>query len=242
MNRLPVILAALLVLLAGCSSAVPVQNASAGDGEPQNTITVGAAGQVTAAPDLAIVNVAVEHTADTAEAAREGAATDANRMRAALRDAGIPDDAVTTSGFSLHVQYDYSRETREVIGYQAVHSYRIEVTPDRAGEVIDLAVGNGATSVYGVQFGLSEERQQELRAEALSTAMENARSDADTIADAAGVGIVGVSAVSTSNAPVYTPSPVFAEARAADAAGAPTQIEAGDVTVRATVQVTYETN
>lgn len=240
MKRVPILVAALLVLLAGCSSAVPVSNASAADTDPANTISVGASGQVTAAPDLAIVAVAVERTADTAEEAREGAATDANRMRAALRDAGVPDDAVTTSGYSLSVQYDYSKETREVVGYQAVHRYRIEVTPERAGEVIDLAVGNGATAVHGVQFSLSEERQQELRADALAAAMENARSDADAIADAAGISVVGVSSVSTSNAPVYTP--YVAEARADSAGGAPTQIEAGDVTVSATVQVVYGAN
>jgi hypothetical protein len=158
-------------------------------------------------------------------------------MRTALREAGVPDERVTTEGFNIYPQYDHRDDDRDPDGYRAVHAFRIEVAPDRAGEVIDTAVGNGATSVSGVQFTLSEERQQDLREEALVIAVENARADAEAVAGAAGVSVGEVRSLSTSNAG-GGPVP-FAEARA-DTAGGSTVVEPGEVSVRASVSVVYE--
>lgn len=231
----------LLVVLAGClGGAAPLNNAALSngtDGPEGPTISVSSSGSVDAAPDLAVVYLSVEAEADSAEAARAQVASDATRMRDALRDAGISDDAVTTTGFAVHIVYDYSNEGREVVGYRAVHSYRVEVSPEEAGTVIDTAVGNGATRVSGVQFTLSDERRQELRAQALEEAMTSARADADAIAGASDLTVSGVHSVSTSNGgggPIYYDRAV---AEAGD--GASTVLEPGDVTVTASVSVVY---
>lgn len=238
-------LVAVLVLLAGCVGAgSPSVAAQSGTEETTNdgptpSVTVGASATVEAAPDLAVVRVAVEATADSAEEARASVATDAERMRAALRDAGVPDDAVRTEAFSIYPQYDYDGETREreLVGYRAVHAYRIEVAPDRAGEVIDVAVGNGATSVSGVSFTLSDAAEQELRQEALTAAMGNARADAETVAAAAGATLGDARTISTSNGGSVGPFPAY-ETRA-DAGGS-TVVEPGTVRVSASVTVVYD--
>ena len=234
---------ALLVLFAGCLGAAgptPLAQSSttpnAADAADGSTISVSGSATVEATPDLAVVRVAVEREADSAEAARSQVATAAESMREALRDAGIPDDAVSTESFAVYEQYDYRDGDREPDGYRAVHAYRIEVEPDRAGEVIDLAVGNGADRVSGVAFTLSDERRSELRQEALTLAVENARTDAETMATAAGVSVGEVRSLSTSNdvGPVY---PV--EFASADQAGGRTTIEPGEVSVTASASVVY---
>lgn len=244
---------AVLVLLAGCAGAgVPSgtdgngdSNAETGssdvavgshDAAGNSTVTVGASATVEAAPDLAVVTVAVEATADSAEAARAAVAEDAERMRAALRESGVPDGNVSTAAFDVRPQYDHRGDERELVGYRAVHAYRVEVAPDRAGEVIDVAVGNGATSVSGVSFTLSDEARQELREEALTAAVENARADAETVAAATGTTLGEVRTVSTSN-DGGGPGPVY-ETRA-DAGGS-TTVEPGTVSVSASVTVVYE--
>ena len=240
-TRTPVALVAVLVVLAGCAGAGTPSVAGGSDGTTgatsgNSTVTVGASASVEAAPDLAVVRVAVETTAESAEAARATVAADAERMRAALREAGVPDENVSTAAFDIYPQYDHDGETRELVGYRAVHAYRIEVAPDRAGEVIDVAVGSGATSVAGVSFVLSDTARQELRGEALTAAMGNARADAETVAAAADRSLGEVRTVSTSNGggvPV-----AYAEARA-DAGGS-TVVEPGTVQVRASVTVVYE--
>ena len=237
-------LVALLVLLAGCVGAAspsaladePAPSLSQAD-ENTPSISVSGSATVEAAPDLAVVRVAVEREARTADRARGEVATAVEEMRQALRDAGIPDEDVTTESFNVYLQYDYRDGDRTPDGYRAVHSFRIEVTPDRAGEVIDLSVGNGADRVSGVSFTLSEERRAELRQEALTLAVENARTDAETMAAAAGVPVGSVQSLSTSNSfgPVY---PVDF-ARAEDASGGQTVIEPGDVSVTASASVVY---
>ena len=235
--------AAVLVLLAGCMGAGSPSVAAQTDGtEPTNespnpTVTVGASASVEAAPDLTVVRVAVEATAESAEEARSTVAAAAERMRAALRDAGVPDENVSTEAFNVYPQYDYSDETRELVGYRAVHAYRVEVAPDRAGEVVDLAVGNGATSVYGVSFELSDQARQDLREEALTAAVENARADAETVAAASNASLGDVRSISTSDGGDGGPIP-FAEDRGAG--GASTVVEPGTVRVTASVTVVYD--
>lgn len=244
-RTLAAVAAAVLVFLAGCVGAgSPSVAAQTGETESTNentgpTVTVGASASVEAAPDLAVVRVAVEATAESAEEARATVADDAERMRAALREAGVPDGNVSTEAFNVYPQYDYSDETREFVGYRAVHAYRVEVAPDRAGEVVDLAVGNGATSVSGISFELSDEVRQELREEALTAAVEKARADAETVATASGGSLGDVRSVSTSDGGDGGPGPIpFTESRSADDAS--TVVEPGTARVTASVTVVYE--
>ena len=242
-RTLAAVAAAVLVFLAGCVGAgSPSVATQTGETESTNdsgspTVTVGASASVEAAPDLAVVRVAVEATADSAEEARSDVAADAERMRAALREAGVPDENVNTEAFNVYPQHDYDGETRELVGYRAVHAYRVGVAPDRAGEAVDTAVGNGATSVYGVSFELSEEARQELREEALTLAVENARADAETVAAASGASLGDVRSISTSDGGDGGPIPL-AESRSAD--GASTVVEPGTVRVSASVTVVYD--
>lgn len=240
------LLVAFLALTAGCLGAVQPSTtalAQQTDGGPEGpSVTVSAQGQVDAAPDLAVVNLAVVARADSADAARQQVADGVESMRQALRDAGIPDEAVSSTGYNLHVEYDYNGEEREVVGYRAGHSFTVELDDvERAGEVIDVAVSNGATNVNGVQFTLSDERRQELRAQAIEQAMTNARSDADAIAAAGDITLAGIHSASTSDGGYY-PGPMYAERAADGAAGASTTLEPGTVTVTATVTVVYDAN
>lgn len=231
-RALPFALAFLLVL-AGCSG--PLQSADSGAAADATTVDVTGTGQASADADLALVFVSVTARADTAEEARSIVAADVDRVRSALRASGVPDDAVTTASFRVSPRYDASERDPRLVGYTAVHAFRIEVAPDRAGEVIDLAVGNGADEVDGVRFTLRDETRAELRERALTRAVETARADADTVAAAADLTVTGVSQVSTSGgfAPAF-------DARVDEAAGGgATTLEPGPVTVTATVSVTY---
>ena len=231
---------AALVVLAGCGAALQTTGGStpAGGtdaGDAQRTISTSGTGEVAADADRAVVTVAVTARADTAEGAREAVATNATRMRGALRDAGVDDGDVTTASYRVRPRFETDRERgdRTIAGYEAVHAYRIDAAADAAGTVVDTAVGNGADEVQGVTFTLSDETRAELREEALERAMSTARADADTIASSAGLSITGVQSARTSSGfgPAY-------EIRDS-AEGGGTTFDAGSVTVTATVDVTY---
>ncbi|MGQ4556685.1 SIMPL domain-containing protein [Halobellus sp. GM3] len=229
---------AALVLLAGCSAPLQTTNGSDSLTDAERTISTSGTGEVSTDADRAVVDVAVTARADGAEAAREAVAADATRMREALREAGVNDESVTTSSYRVRPITNVDREAgeREIVGYEAVHAYRIETTPDAAGTVVDTAIGNGASEVHGVTFTLSDDTRAELRERALDRAMNAARSDADAIASSAGLTVTGVQSASTSggNAPVYE-----MRETAADSGGVPTEFDAGSVTVTANVDVTY---
>jgi len=223
-----------LLVTAGCSAA-PLGVASAQDETPEaGTVTVSGNGGASAAPDTATVRFAVTATAGAADSARETVATDSESVRAALSEAGFGE--ARTVGYSLAPVYEGRYEERTVTGYRVAHRFAVDAAPDRAGELVDVVTDAGANELSGVSFGLSADARDELRAEALRDAMARADSDARAVADAANRAVGGVSEVSTGYAPVYPYE------RGAVAADAPTTITPGDVTVSASVTVTYELN
>lgn len=225
----------LVVLMAGCFGAQ--SPASQTENPPANTtISVGATAEVSAPPDLALVRVAVVATGPDAESVRSRVAANASRMREALRDTGIPDDQIHTTSFHLHAIRDRTEEGREIVEYRAEQSFEIETSVDGAGTVIDTAVMNGANQVDGVQFTLTDETRRNLRQEALDQAVRNARSDADVIASASGIEIVGTQSVSTGHVGVQPFERHFADG---NGGGGGIEVDPGPVTVSATVSVTY---
>lgn len=235
-----------LVLAAGClapfgSAADPQGQFEQVDSSDGPTVSVSATGTVTAAPDEAVVRFAVVRTADSAEAARAGLAEDVAAVRGAIRDAGVPDDAVETSSFGVFPVYDYDRPRdgtgpREPTGYRATHALAVTVPVDDAGATVDTVVGAGADEVYGVEFTLSDERRADLRSQAVENAVAAARADADAAAGAAGLSVDSVRTITVEDG--GSVSPFFARAEA-DAAGAGTSFDPAPATVRATVRVTY---
>jgi uncharacterized protein YggE len=232
MNRVIPAAVGALVLLSGCAGALQTGTEEPADVGP--TIEVAGTGSASAEPNLAVVHLGVEATADGADPAREAVARDVASVRAALADAGVPGANVTTTAFGISPVYDTVDGERRLLGYRAAHSLAVEVPPGRAGEAVDLAVGAGATSVDGVRFTLTDERRASLRATALERAMSAARTDADGIAAAADLSVVGVRHASTGAE--FSPYP---SARFEDAAGAGTTLQPAPVTVTVTVDVTY---
>ena len=107
----------------------------------------------------------------------------------------------------------------------------------RTGDVIDIAVSNGANMANSIQFMLSDEQAQALRTEALREAVARAQADAETVASALRVTLGPVQNAEITQG--YTPVLFENYALDAKAAPVPTPIEAGDITVTATVSVSY---
>ncbi|MBX0295370.1 SIMPL domain-containing protein [Haloarcula nitratireducens] len=225
----------LAVLLAGgvgfaLASGGPVPSAE------NATVSVSADATVERAPDRATVTVAAVGRGETAAAARNNLSGDADAVQGALEDAGAN---VTSARFSIHPEYERTETGREQVGYVAVHTVEAETSDvDAVGSLIDVAVDAGADRVEGITYGLSEQTRQDARQEALTTAMDRARTDAETVAAAEERSVDGVAAIQTSDSGRYV---VRAEMAAdAGSAGGSTVISPGPVTVDAAVQVTYE--
>jgi len=205
---------------------------------PGRTITVTGDAEVASKPDQARLSAGVVTQAETAAAALNANSAAMNRVFAALRMAGIPENRMQTSNFSVQPQYAPFRpenpEPQRIIGYQV--SNNVTVTVDdltKLGSTLDALVRSGANQLGGIQFMIADPKPLAERARAL--AVVDAAAKARTLAMAAGVTLGSVMAIqeSTNTRPI----PVFAMARAVAQEAAP--IAEGEERVNVNVTMVY---
>ena len=231
--------------LAGCIGSAQT---ATGDGESR-TLTVSKSGEATATPDKAIVHVSIESTGDSPSAVRNELSERSATLNDGLIATGIPEDDITTGRFSIYERRESARlpegggtdsdgARQEPTRYEGSHAFRIEVDDvDSVGSVIDTAIESGADTVNWIEFTLSEARQAELREEALQSAIEAARTESEYVAGEVDQSVVGVKSVDTSGGGFSPVGREYATAEAADSRS--TELQPGDVTVRATARITY---
>ncbi len=201
--------------------------------EEKNIIVVSGEGQAKTDPDMAVVSVGISKQSSTAKAAQDSV----NKTATAIRDAVLKvvgdRKLIQTSGLSLYPQ---SNQAGKTIGYQASNMITITVNDiAKAGDVVDAATDAGATNLSGISFGLKDPKKA--RALALKDAVADAKSKADSLAEALGVKITEIVEV-TEGGSNYNPYPVQFKAAAMEMrAGAP--IEAGQVELGASVTIKY---
>jgi uncharacterized protein YggE len=191
--------------------------------------------------------VAVESHGTTAQLAAGSNARKMDAVFVALKKFGIVPPHVATVQYALEPEYaPYDSKvptplSQRIIGYTARNMVRVEVdSMPLAGSVIDATVAAGANRIDQLSFELRDMTSAQM--EALKQAVANARAQADVIAAAAGQHLGLPLNINTS----YSyPRPVMqmAYARmAGDAAAAPppTPVEAGNLTVTASVNITYK--
>ncbi|MCL4435853.1 MAG: SIMPL domain-containing protein [Thaumarchaeota archaeon] len=212
-----------------------------------NIISVSGTGTVGVQPDRAKIQMAIVTEAATAEKASAQNADNFNALLKALLAAGIPKDQIETIQYSIYPVYDYSQANRNpfITGYRATHLIVVTVIPTQSsdlgkatGTIIDTAVSAGVNQITTITFTVSDQKIKDLRNQALTAAVTDARSKADSMAKALGVTILGVHQASESS---YTPVPVM-YAGPADIAGkaASTELVPGEMKVTASVSIVYE--
>jgi uncharacterized protein YggE len=189
-------------------------------------------------PDQARVNIGVVTESATAEEAGAQNAEHTTAVIAQLRSLLGDKADIHTTSYSLNPNYHYQPNggSPTITGYTANNTVQVRIDDLKmVGKVIDAVTANGANAINGIQFDLRDEKP--VRTEALKQAALNARANAEAIAAALGVRVVGLASAETSD--VQVPRPMMALAQVQKAAVA-TPVEPGTVDVRAQVQVTLE--
>lgn len=189
-------------------------------------------------PDRAFVTLATETLAQRPADAQQRNAQSMTAVRAALKNARVPDDAVRTLSYSLNEEVEFPDGKRVSRGYRATNL--IEVRLDdvtRVGEVIDAAVQSGAARVNDIRFDLKNREGAER--DALRQAVADARARADAMAAGANVSIGTVLRVEEQGAgPMPPPQPMRMNMAVAHDAAAPTPVSAGELEISAAVTLT----
>ena len=232
MRRLTIIITSLLAL-AAVAAVTRAGDAPAAAGEPGNGITVQGSGSVTSVPDRAQLSFGVETQAATAKAALAANSAEMRKVIAALRAAGATD--VQTQSVALYPRYAETDGSAQgsVQSYVAQNSVSAVIRElDKAGTVIDAAVGAGANQVSGP--ALSRGDQDALYRRALAEAVADARARAQALAAASNLTLGRVTQIVEGGS---VPLPQYDAMKSSAEAGTP--IEPGEQELVASVTVTF---
>jgi uncharacterized protein YggE len=172
---------AIFVLLTGCVAAGAQQASQVQlKIEPANrTLTVSAEDRVTVDPDVAILHVGFQTQPSDAKGAYAAGAKISNDIVAALKQAGISETSIRSEWQRLESAYGKSHK------FTLAQQWTVKVPPERAAEILDVAVSAGATDSGQIEWTVADE--QALEDKALDGAAARARAQAAVLAKGMGV-------------------------------------------------------
>jgi len=216
-------------------------NHSFADEYQKSTMSVDGKGEVVVKPDMAILGISVETIAKNAKEAVSENSAKTNEVISTLKKKLGPDDTLKSSEYTLSPVYEYDQAKKRSF----ITSYRVtnEVTVktfriEKLGEIIDATTDVGANKVNGPAFD-SSKREESKRA-ALTKAVEDAKKTARSLADAANIKIVKILRITPSyNYPMPVYKQTYRTAMATESSDPP-DIESGDLSIEANVNIIYE--
>lgn len=227
--------ALLSLLLVGCSLSAVEQS----DGS--NVLAVSGRGEVTAEPDIALVTLGVSVRRRSATAALGDAAKSMQAVLDTLDDAGVDEEDIATSDFSIDQEFDRLRSgVRRSLGYRVDNDVRVKIRDVAdVGEIIDAVVAAAGDDVVVDRISFRVDDPSEMLAEARELAMADARAKAEQLASLAEVklGKVMLLNESTNGAWLDRRSLTLDSLSGFLAA---TPIVVGQLTVTASVSIAYE--
>ena len=204
---------------------------------PPDVVVTSGEGLLQAAPDRAWITIAAETRGPSAREAQRRNTEAMRPVQDALRKAGIPADAVRTVGYDLQQEWDFVNNKRVSRGYVARNSIEVRVDDvTRLGELLELSVGQGATTVSGLRFDLKD--RAKLERDALRQAVAEARAKAEAAAAGAGRAVDRVIKVEEGGGPPSPPMPMFRAAQANQVTASDVPIATGQIEIRAVATVT----
>lgn len=232
------VLMVLAVLLSACGSvALPAA-------QPQpavvRNLSVSGAGQVTLKPDIAYIYIGV-HTEDPSAAdavARNNA--DTQKLIEALKAEGVAADDLRTTNFSIWTNTPYGPD-----GLPGTPVYMVDNTVYMTvrdlgglGDLLDAAVQAGANNINSIQFDVADKTQA--MADARKAAVAAAKTQAQELAEAAGVSLGEIQTISYFDS---VPYPVFdgvGRGGGVESEAMSVPINPGTMQLTVTVTISYE--
>jgi uncharacterized protein len=197
------------------------------------TLTVSAEDHVSVDPEIAVLHIGFQSQPGDAKAAYAEGTRTSNAIIGAIKQAGIPE-----SDIHSEAQYLDRDPTPKTHRFMLTHQWTVRVPTERAAEILDIAVTNGANSSGQIDWTVKDARA--LEEQALDRAASRARENAAVLAKGMGVKLGNLIYVSNSlsSGGIY-PRPMMAMAKTAEAPSQPLAIEPQKVTRDANVYAVF---
>lgn len=220
--------------------------ATADENDLTPQVSVSATGSAEVAPDMAVINLTVVREAETAREALDANTAAMSEVLAAMQAEGIAERDLQTSNFNIQPRYVYpepvdgERPAPRIVGYEVSNSLTVRIRDlERVGAILDTSVTLGVNRGGGIRF--TNDDPAEAIAQARSKAMRNAIAKAETLTEAAGIGLGRILSISENS---NEPRPMAIERAAVMQSdmgnAAPVPVAAGENSYQVTVNVTFE--
>lgn len=234
------LLAALLGSAALATPAMAQQPATALQAIAGTRLDISATGEATRIPDVAVISAGVVTRASTATAALEQNSAQMNRVRAALKRAGIADRDIQTSNISLNPEYRYAdNQPPALTGYTASNQVNVRFRDIRnTGKILDALVAEGANQLNGPNLTIDE--PEAALDEARTKALAVGRARAELYARSLGMRVVRLVAVTESGGGYAPPPPMPVAVMAARGERDYAKIDPGEQKLSVSLGMTFE--
>ncbi len=208
----------------------------------QTGIWVVGRGEVTAPPDLALLNAGVEAIALTVAEANSQASRAMDRIVQALKERQVQDRDIQTRFFNISPEYRYNDRLRqqELVGYRVSNQVAVKIRDlDNVGELIDevAQAGGDLVRIQGVNFAIDDTAA--LEREARERAVQDALAKAQQFAQLTGVEVGPLVYISEAGGVVPRVESVGVRTFELAAAEVTTPISGGELRITTTVQVVF---
>jgi uncharacterized protein len=154
---------------------------------PSNTnqrpviLEVSGEGEMVVSPNLATINLGVMTEGKEVIPTQQQNTAEINQVINSLISLGIPRNHIRTFDYRIDSEYDFDQGKQIFRGYKVTHLLEVKIEDlGKIGKVIDTAVNQGANYVANVQF--TTKNKDAVYQQALSAAILNAGQKAQTAA------------------------------------------------------------
>ncbi len=225
--------------------ALPLLAAGPADADETRPRTVSVSGEaeVSAQPDMARLTLGVEARQPKLADARAQVSATVDRVLSLCRDLKIDPKQVNSTRIQVQPEYNWNERDRKrvLLGYMVSRQVEVELRDlDQLGPLIERAVSAGVNQVGDPVLDSSQRKA--LERQAMTLAVQDARLNAETLAQAAGVKLGAVRTLNAASAPPVVPMYRARVAMADVAAAAPPEAtyEPGDMKFSASVSAEYD--
>ena len=247
MKKSLVVLGTISILLTSCAISNPVVNVANG------IISTFSEVEKEFMPDYANISISVETSDKNSLKASEENKTTTKKIIDIINKKldNSKGEKLSTANFVVYP--NYSNNGRNIVSYTCRNTILVKLKElEKTGNIIDLAINNGAAKINNVTFDV--ENEQNMCNELLPDAINNTKIRAGIIAKGLNLQITGVSKVNSNcyvqnssnyatyaNAKLARTMSMGASADSEESASNSTPIEPKSIKVRASVNVDYKT-
>lgn len=212
----------------------------------QTFVVVTGEGEVQAAPDMAILDLSVLREAKTAREALTDNNKAMSKVLGAMKEAGIEDRDLQTSGVNIQPTYTYPNDKNglkapKIIGYNVTNGLTVRVRDlNKVGDLLDKSIDLGVNQSGGLRF-VNDDPSKALM-DARKKAMENAMEKAKILTETAGAKVGRVLEITeyVNNGRPMPMARTKMVAMAAEASGDSVPLSAGENSYNVNVTVKFE--